>query len=256
MPNPEPSDAFRRILQTLNDLDREIVSRDDPETLLPEIAGAATQLLPLAVGSLWRRETSPSVDRLRLAAVGDAKGRRLFPQTLNLPGSLSRQALASRTGQTILDLAAAPPCAERDLAAQGGLVSLLCMPIVAHEPTAAGILMGFTAERHAFSDLDIQVAEALARQAGMVWHLAALKGATRRAKAELHTRKRVDRAKEILMDERGMNAEEAYRWIQKRSMDTRRSMRDVAETIILSSETGHYTSIPHALDLLDKLPRK
>ena len=103
---------------------------------------------------------------------------------------------------------------------------------------------------------EIQVAEALALQAGMVWHLAGIRGEAARLKEELQTRKRVDRAKEVLMDQRDLTAEEAYRWIQKRSMDTRRSMRAVAETIIMSETTGHYTSIPHALDLLNKPPRK
>ncbi len=56
------------------------------------------------------------------------------------------------------------------------------------------------------------------------------------------------------MDRRGMSAEDAFRWIQKRSMDTRRSMRGVAETTILSEEAGHYTSIPHALDFSAKHP--
>jgi AmiR/NasT family two-component response regulator len=33
-----------------------------------------------------------------------------------------------------------------------------------------------------------------------------------------------------------MQGKEAYRWIQKRSMDIRKSMRQVAEAILLSEE--------------------
>jgi len=46
---------------------------------------------------------------------------------------------------------------------------------------------------------------------------------------ELETRKLVERAKEVLMRRRSMTVEQAYRWIQKRSMDSRKSMRHVAE---------------------------
>jgi AmiR/NasT family two-component response regulator len=53
---------------------------------------------------------------------------------------------------------------------------------------------------------------------------------------EMETRKLVDRAKEVLMRRRQMTGEQAYRWMQKRSMDSRKSMRHIAEAILLSEE--------------------
>src|SRR5688572_3876574 len=55
-------------------------------------------------------------------------------------------------------------------------------------------------------------------------------------KAALEARKTIDRAKGLLMDRYGLNEAEAFRRIQKRSMDSRRSMREVAEAILLASE--------------------
>ena len=52
----------------------------------------------------------------------------------------------------------------------------------------------------------------------------------------LETRKLVERAKEVLMQRLQIQGDAAYRWIQKRSMDSRKSMRDVAEAVLLSSE--------------------
>ncbi|WP_166984898.1 ANTAR domain-containing response regulator [Canibacter zhoujuaniae] len=46
------------------------------------------------------------------------------------------------------------------------------------------------------------------------------------------TRKLVDRAKGILNDKMGLSEPEAFRWIQKASMDRRLTMQDVAKTII------------------------
>ena len=50
----------------------------------------------------------------------------------------------------------------------------------------------------------------------------------------LETRKLVDRAKGILMDTQGLSGSEAFRKVQKMSMNNRKSMRSVAEAIILA----------------------
>lgn len=52
----------------------------------------------------------------------------------------------------------------------------------------------------------------------------------------LETRKLVDRAKGILMDTQELGEAEAFRKIQKMSMNTRKPMRQVAEAIILARQ--------------------
>ena len=52
----------------------------------------------------------------------------------------------------------------------------------------------------------------------------------------LEIRKLVDRAKGALQVRFGMSEPEAFRWIQKASMDRRLSMRQVAETVIASAD--------------------
>ncbi len=51
---------------------------------------------------------------------------------------------------------------------------------------------------------------------------------------KLDTRKSVDRAKGILMDQYGLKEQEAFRRIQVQSMNTRKSMREIAEAIIIA----------------------
>jgi response regulator NasT len=53
----------------------------------------------------------------------------------------------------------------------------------------------------------------------------------------LETRKVVDRAKGILQARFGMTEPEAFRWIQKTSMDRRLTMREVAQTLVDGSDT-------------------
>ena len=46
------------------------------------------------------------------------------------------------------------------------------------------------------------------------------------------TRKRVDRAKGLLQTNMGLSEPEAFRWIQKTSMDRRLTMREVADAVV------------------------
>ena len=55
-------------------------------------------------------------------------------------------------------------------------------------------------------------------------------------KDAFETRKLVDRAKGLLMDAQGLTEAEAFRKIQKMSMNSRKSMREVAEAILLTHQ--------------------
>jgi two-component system, response regulator PdtaR len=52
----------------------------------------------------------------------------------------------------------------------------------------------------------------------------------------LDTRKLLDRAKGKLQAERGMTEPDAFRWIQKTSMDRRSTMREVAEAVLATGD--------------------
>jgi response regulator NasT len=53
---------------------------------------------------------------------------------------------------------------------------------------------------------------------------------------QLDTRKKVERAKGVLMEKQKLSEQEAFRRIQKLSMNSRKSMREVAEAILLADE--------------------
>ncbi|MFP3895661.1 MAG: ANTAR domain-containing response regulator [Anaerolineales bacterium] len=55
---------------------------------------------------------------------------------------------------------------------------------------------------------------------------------------QLETRKLLDRAKGILMDRQDLSEAEAFRRIQKMSMNTRKPMKEIAQAIILTHEAG------------------
>ena len=55
-------------------------------------------------------------------------------------------------------------------------------------------------------------------------------------KDQLETRKAVERAKGLLMSKLGLSEPDAFKRIQRLSMDRRKSMREIAEAIILAEE--------------------
>jgi two-component system, response regulator PdtaR len=71
-----------------------------------------------------------------------------------------------------------------------------------------------------------------------------LREENRTIKETLETRKLVDRAKGILMVTQGLNEADAFRKIQKMSMDTRRPMKDIAQALIITHEAEARTDKP------------
>jgi GAF domain-containing protein len=123
----------------------------------------------------------------------------------------------------------------RDIAKKEGLYSLACVPL-AVKGRVIGVLNSYTSKKHKFSKQELAVLTALANQAAIAIENAELDLRARSAEEALTTRKLVERAKDILSQDANISAAEAYRLIQKQSMDSRKTMREVAEAIILARE--------------------
>jgi AmiR/NasT family two-component response regulator len=98
---------------------------------------------------------------------------------------------------------------------------------------AAGVV-GYIIKPFRESDLAPAIEVAVARFA----EFRALEKEVGDLKLALETRKLVDRAKGILMDTQGLTEAEAFRKIQKMSMNTRKPMKEVAEAIILAHQAS------------------
>ena len=82
------------------------------------------------------------------------------------------------------------------------------------------------------SDLQPSIELALAR----FNELRTLRNELQDVREALTVRKLVEKAKGLLMESQGLKEAEAFRRIQKLSMDTRKSMKDVAEAILLAHQ--------------------
>lgn len=122
-----------------------------------------------------------------------------------------------------------------NIAKKEGLCSLLCIPL-AVKGKVIGALNCYTPSFHDFTETEIDILTSIANQAAVAIENTELMVKTRVIQEELESRKRIERAKGILIKEEGLTEEEAYLKLQRFSMDHRKTMREVAEAIILTSE--------------------
>jgi GAF domain-containing protein len=135
----------------------------------------------------------------------------------------------------VLDIRNDPRYLNQDIAKKEGLCSLACVPL-AVKGRVIGVLNCYTSKKHKFSKSELDLLTALANQAALAIENAELDLRARSAEEALTTRKLVERAKDILSQDANILPAEAYRLIQKQSMDMRKSMREVAEAIILAKD--------------------
>jgi len=128
----------------------------------------------------------------------------------------------------------------KDIAKKEGLSSLLCVPMSV-KGKVIGVINCYTSKPYNFSDEEIEVLTTIANQAAVAIENTELLVKSKVIQEELETRKRIERAKGILMRDEGLTEEQAYLKIRKYSMDNRKTMREVAEAIILATDMKHLT---------------
>lgn len=145
------------------------------------------------------------------------------------------KAVAQNKPIVIHDVLKEPGYKYKDIAEKEGLVSLLCVPL-AVKNKVIGVLNCYTPKPHKFTKIEINVLTSVANQAAIAIENTELMVRTKVIQEELETRKLVERAKGILMKGEGLSEEDAFKKIQKYSMNTRKPMKEVAEAIIMTQE--------------------
>jgi len=145
--------------------------------------------------------------------------------------------LVAKTGKPIIskDVKKDPRYLNRKIAQKERLCSLLSVPMVV-KGKVIGVLNCYTSKLHSFSKSEISVLTAVANQAAVAIRNTELMVKSRVIQEELEARKIIERAKEILMDEEHLSGDEAYGRMRKQSMDNRKSMREIAEAILLAKQ--------------------
>ena len=123
-----------------------------------------------------------------------------------------------------------------EIAKKEGLCSLLSVPMLVKD-NVVGVINCYTSKPHRFSEDETKVLQAIANQCAVAVENSALVQRASGIEEELQARKWVERAKGILMKQRGLSEEDAYKLLRKKSMDIRKPMKEVAQVIVLASQT-------------------
>ncbi|MCX5681489.1 MAG: ANTAR domain-containing protein, partial [Candidatus Omnitrophica bacterium] len=149
--------------------------------------------------------------------------------------SLSGQVVMTRRPMAVFDVRLEERYVYRDLAVKESLSSMLSVPMIVKDK-AIGVITVYTKEPHEFTQEEINVLQMVSNQAAIAVQNTKLMEETLKAKEALETRKLIERAKGVLMRLQNLSEEAAHRLIHKKSMDSCKSMKEIAESIILMDD--------------------
>lgn len=216
-------DALVRMSET-------IVSERYLDEILNLIIVATAQLFNTKICSIMLVDPTGSDLVIRAAQCLSNEYRR--KPHLKIRASLMGEVVKTRIPLVVEDVRTDKRYFYRDMAVREGLTSMLAVPMIARGK-AIGVVSIYTKEPHRFLLDEINVIQIVANQAAVAVVKAQLMEESVKAAEALETRKLVDKAKAILMRLKDINEDVAYRIIHRKSMDTSRSMKEIAESIIL-----------------------
>ncbi len=231
-----PAKTYDKYIKALTDISRAITSEQYLEDILKLIVMVTAKVTGFEICSLWLLDESETPRKIRLKATQAIDPEYVKDRSLGRVEGVVGFVATHNQPLVVKDVLKEPRFKEKEMAKKLGLVSMLSVPLRAKNEKVIGVLNCFTDEPHEFSDTEINLVTAVANQAAVAILNTELIVQTKVIQEELETRKLVERAKEVLVSRRDMTGEQAYRWIQKRSMDSRKSIRNVADAILLSEE--------------------
>lgn len=228
--------TFDEYIRALTDISRAITSDLYLEDLLKLIVMVTAQAMEVAICSLWLLDETVDPPKIRLKATQAMAPVYVKDRSLNMDEGVVGYIVSKRRPLAIKHVLKSRRFKEKDMARRLSLSSMVGVPLKLKDEKVIGALNCFTSVPYDFSETEINLLTAVANQAAVAILNTELMVKTRVVQEELETRKSVERAKELLVMRRGMQMKEAYQWLRKRSMDSRTSIRKVAEAVLLSDD--------------------
>ena len=229
---------YENYIKALSDISSAITSDLYLEDILKLIVMVTAKVTGLEICSLWLVDETITPKKIRLKATQAIDPEYVKDRALNESEGVVGHVFSTNQLLIVKDVLKEQRFKEKEMAKKLGLVSMLGIPLRVRNDKVIGVLNCFSSQPHDFTETEINLITAVANQAAVAIYNTELIVKSKVIQEELETRKLVEKAKDVLMNRRKMAGDEAFRWIQKRSMDSRKSMRNVAEAILLSEEIG------------------
>jgi signal transduction protein with GAF and PtsI domain len=220
-------------LDLLSEISRTIVSDYYLKEILQLIVTMTAQVMGSKICSIMLFDEKKQ--ELVIAATQSLSQSYINKPSLKVGQSVSGRVVTEKRPMTVLDVTKESGYMYPDIAKKEGVVSMLSAPMMIKD-RVVGVINSYTQKQYRFSNEEIDILQAIANQAAVAIENTRLDQEILAAKDALETRKIVERAKGVLMKDYGIGEDEAYKKIHKKSMDLRKSMRDVAEAIIVASD--------------------
>ena len=220
-------------LETLSQVSETVASNRLIEDIFQLIVAMTAQMMNSKICSIMLLD--PPTGELRIVATQSLSEQYRRKPNLKVGQSISGRALQERRPIVVPDVTKERDYMYPEIAKKEGLCSLLSVPMMIRDK-AVGVINSYTSVPHSFTHEEVKVMQAIANQAAIAIEHTTLLEKSFEMQEALAVRKLVEQAKGYLIRSKKLSEEEAFRLIQRQSMDLRKSMREIAEAILLAGE--------------------
>jgi signal transduction protein with GAF and PtsI domain len=227
--------SLQKQIKALTEISQAISSDQYLDDILKLIVTVTAKVMGSKICSLWILDEKEKV--LKIRATQAISEEYLKERSLKLGEGVVGYVAERKTPLAILDVLKEPRYKEKDLARKEGLVSMLSVPLIVKDKVI-GVINVYTSHPHEFTETERDILTVVANQAAICIESTELMVKTKVIQEELEVRKLVERAKGVLMKRQGLSEDEAFKRMRKASMNSRKTMREIAEAILLTEKMG------------------
>lgn len=228
-----PKSSYKSYIDALSKISRAITSDLYIEDVLKLIVTMTANVIHAKICSLWLLDQH--TQELKIRATQAMSKDYLKERSLKVGEGIVGTVVKEKKPIVIYDILKDAKYKEKQLAKKEKLSSMLSVPMLVKNK-AVGVINCYTTSPYKFTKGDIDLLSTVANQAAVAIENTELLVKTKIIQEELETRKKVEKAKGILMRDQNISEDAAYNLIRKSSMDKRVPMKDIAEAIILTHD--------------------
>ncbi|MBU1084718.1 MAG: GAF domain-containing protein [Candidatus Omnitrophota bacterium] len=223
----------KQYLDTLTKISKAITSDLYLEDILKLIVNLTASVMGAKICALWLLDED--TQELKIRATQAMSKDYLEERSIKFGEGIVGLVAKNKEPLVIADVTTDARYKQKALAKKEGFISMLSVPMLVKD-RVIGVINVYTVEEHKFTKSDIDLLSGAANQAAVAIENTELMVRTKVIQEELESRKKIERAKGILMKEQNLSEEEAFKMLRKASMNRRVSMKEIAEAIVLSHE--------------------
>jgi len=225
--------SYKSYIDTLSKISKAITSDLYLEDMLKLVVTLTANVMGAKICSLWLLDENTR--ELKIRATQAMSREYLKERALKVGEGIVGLVAKDKQAIIIPNVLEDQRYKEKKLAKKEGLASMLSVPMLVKKKII-GVINCYTTAVYKFSKSESSLLSTVANQAAVAIINTELMVKTKVIQEELQTRKKVEKAKGILMRSQGLDESEAYNLIRKSSMNKRVAMKEIAEAIILASE--------------------